>query len=174
MKSESPLRSPLCFLSLNHGVYIRSKFWKVAAVTRSNQKIFSLCSLITSCHFTLQLHCCCTRYSATTLIITMMSSSRLLVSTASRRLLTRSFATTKTADSSPFKHNLRNVVVVAGVRIPFAQTSSIYADEMAVDLQRLAIQGLLTETALPKDEIDCEYHCFFTSASRRHRLANRT
>ena len=43
---------------------------------------------------------------------------------------------------------------MAGVRIPFATTSSIYADEMAVDLQRLAIQGLLTETALPKDEID--------------------
>lgn len=48
----------------------------------------------------------------------------------------------------------RNVVVVGGVRIPFAQTSSIYQDEMAVDLQRLAITGLLTQTAVPKDVID--------------------
>jgi acetyl-CoA acyltransferase len=40
------------------------------------------------------------------------------------------------------------------VRIPFAQTSSIYQDEMAVDLQRLAITGLLTQTALPKEAID--------------------
>lgn len=48
----------------------------------------------------------------------------------------------------------RNVVVVGGIRIPFAQTSTIYQDEMAVDLQRLAITGLLTQTALPKDVID--------------------
>jgi len=79
----------------------------------------------------------------------MLSSSTRLVST---RWLARSFATA--AKDVPFKNNLRNVVVVAGVRIPFATTSTIYADEMAVDLQRLAIQGLLTETALPKDEID--------------------
>ncbi len=48
----------------------------------------------------------------------------------------------------------RNVVVVGGIRIPFAQTSTIYQDEMAVDLQRLAITGLLTQTAVPKDAID--------------------
>jgi len=48
----------------------------------------------------------------------------------------------------------RNVVVVGGVRIPFAQTSTIYHNEMAVDLQRLAINGLLTQTALPKELID--------------------
>jgi len=33
-------------------------------------------------------------------------------------------------------------------------TSSIYKDELAVDLQRLAIQGLLTQTALSKSEVD--------------------
>ena len=33
----------------------------------------------------------------------------------------------------------KNVVVVGGVRLPFAQTSTIYEDELAVDLQRLAI-----------------------------------
>lgn len=48
----------------------------------------------------------------------------------------------------------KTVVVVDGVRLPFAQTSTIYKDELAVDLQRLAITGLLTKTALPKDAID--------------------
>ena len=47
-----------------------------------------------------------------------------------------------------------NVVVVSGVRLPFALSSTIYKDELAVDLQRMAIQGLLTETALPKEEVD--------------------
>lgn len=47
-----------------------------------------------------------------------------------------------------------NVVVVSGVRLPFAMTSTIYEDQLAVDLQRLAIQGLLTQTALPADMVD--------------------
>lgn len=46
------------------------------------------------------------------------------------------------------------VVIVAGVRLPFATVSTIYEDQLAVDLQRLAIQGLLTETALDKNEVD--------------------
>jgi acetyl-CoA acyltransferase len=49
---------------------------------------------------------------------------------------------------------LNNVVIVSGVRLPFAMTTTIYKDELAVDLQKLAIQGLLTQTALPKDKID--------------------
>jgi acetyl-CoA acyltransferase len=48
----------------------------------------------------------------------------------------------------------RNVVIVGGIRLPFAQASTIYEDEMAVDLQRLAITGLINQTALPKDVID--------------------
>lgn len=48
----------------------------------------------------------------------------------------------------------REVVIVGGVRLPFAQASTIYADEMAVDLQRLAIKGLIDRTALSKDVID--------------------
>lgn len=48
----------------------------------------------------------------------------------------------------------RNVVIVGGVRLPFAQASSIYQDEMAVDLQRLAIKGLIDQNALSKDVID--------------------
>lgn len=46
------------------------------------------------------------------------------------------------------------VVVVSGVRLPFAQVSTIYEKELAVDLQRLAITGLLTQTALDPSQID--------------------
>lgn len=46
------------------------------------------------------------------------------------------------------------VVIVSGVRLPFAQVSTIYEKELAVDLQRLAITGLLTQTALDPKEID--------------------
>jgi acetyl-CoA acyltransferase len=48
----------------------------------------------------------------------------------------------------------RDVVIVSGIRLPFAQASTIYQDEMAVDLQRLAITGLINQTALPKDAVD--------------------
>ncbi|KAL7550474.1 hypothetical protein ACHAWF_013696 [Thalassiosira exigua] len=48
----------------------------------------------------------------------------------------------------------KNVVVVDGVRLPFAMTSTIYEDQMAVDLQRLAFQGLITKTALNKSDVD--------------------
>lgn len=47
-----------------------------------------------------------------------------------------------------------NVVIVDGVRLPFAQSSTIYQDEMAVDLQRMAFKGLIDKTAIPKEEID--------------------
>lgn len=50
--------------------------------------------------------------------------------------------------------SMQNVVVVSGVRLPFSMTSTMYQNELAVDLQRLAIHGLLTETALPKEEVD--------------------
>ena len=48
----------------------------------------------------------------------------------------------------------RTPVVVDGVRLPFAQSSTIYKDEMAVDLQRLAISGLMNKTALRKEDVD--------------------
>ena len=50
--------------------------------------------------------------------------------------------------------NARNVVVVDGVRIPFATQSSIYNDELAVDLQRMAIKGLVTKSAIDTNDID--------------------
>mmetsp|Transcript_11045 Transcript_11045/g.31718 ORF Transcript_11045/g.31718 Transcript_11045/m.31718 type:complete len:486 (-) Transcript_11045:178-1635(-) len=58
------------------------------------------------------------------------------------------------ASSSSDARPSRNVVIVGGIRLPFAQTSTIYQKEMAVDLQRLAITGLLAQTALPKSAID--------------------
>ena len=73
---------------------------------------------------------------------TMLHSA---ASHTSKILSSRAFST---------RPNLKNVVIVAGVRLPFSMSSSIYKDELAVDLQRLAIQGLLTETALPKNEVD--------------------
>jgi len=57
---------------------------------------------------------------------------------------------TKATKSDPSK----NVVVVDGVRLPFAMTSTIYEDQLAVDLQRLAYQGLITKTALDKKDVD--------------------
>ena len=59
-------------------------------------------------------------------------------------------AKSKKAASDPSK----NVVVVDGVRLPFAMTSTIYEDQLAVDLQRLAYQGLITKTALDKSDVD--------------------
>jgi hypothetical protein len=58
--------------------------------------------------------------------------------------------------TSPFSMNAarKNVVVVDGVRLPFAMTSTIYEDQLAVDLQRLAYQGLVTKTALNKGDVD--------------------
>mmetsp|Transcript_1431 Transcript_1431/g.3090 ORF Transcript_1431/g.3090 Transcript_1431/m.3090 type:complete len:476 (-) Transcript_1431:88-1515(-) len=68
---------------------------------------------------------------------------------SSSRTQQKSFSTIKSQDSSA-----NNVVIVDGIRLPFAQTSTIYADQMAVDLQRLAFQSLITKTALEKDLVD--------------------
>eukprot|EP00968_Pinguiococcus_pyrenoidosus_P026181 scaffold7059_cov250-Pinguiococcus_pyrenoidosus.AAC.9 len=48
----------------------------------------------------------------------------------------------------------KNVVLVEGVRIPFALANTVYKDMMAVDLGRLALKGLLTKTALDPALID--------------------
>lgn len=68
------------------------------------------------------------------------------------RSSTKRYLSTVVAKGTPTKS--RNVVVVDGCRIPFATQSSIYNDEIAVDLQRLAIKGLLTKSAVSKDVID--------------------
>jgi len=48
----------------------------------------------------------------------------------------------------------KNIVVVDGVRIPFAMASTTYADQMAVDLQRLAFKGLIEKSGIERENID--------------------
>jgi acetyl-CoA acyltransferase len=89
-----------------------------------------------------------------------MSSLLIKVSNASSRAsallshhhTTKSYQATKSFFST---HNAKtNVVIVDGVRLPFAMASTIYQDEMAVDLQRLAFKGLIDKTAIEKKDID--------------------
>ena len=51
----------------------------------------------------------------------------------------------------------RNVVIVDGVRIPFTMAGTVYSDYLAVDLQRMALKGLLTKTALDPELLDYMY-----------------
>mmetsp|Transcript_35511 Transcript_35511/g.113466 ORF Transcript_35511/g.113466 Transcript_35511/m.113466 type:complete len:452 (-) Transcript_35511:645-2000(-) len=48
----------------------------------------------------------------------------------------------------------RSVVLVDGVRIPFNLSNTVYEDELAVDLARMSLTGLLTKTGLPSNLID--------------------
>jgi len=84
-------------------------------------------------------------------MITTRASNLLNLSKKMRNPNSRLFSTI----SLPSKSDpAKTVVVVDGVRLPFAQTYTIYKDELAVDLQRLAIKGLLTKTALDKNVVD--------------------
>jgi len=80
----------------------------------------------------------------------MMSFNLIRNRIADTSKVTQRFLSISTASPSSTK----NVVVVDGIRLPFSMASTIYQKEMTVDLQRLAIQGLLTKTALDKDCID--------------------
>ena len=63
----------------------------------------------------------------------------------------RSFSSSNVASSTdPSK----TVVVVDGIRLPFAMSSTIYSDQLGVDLQRLAFKGLIDKTAISKEDID--------------------
>ncbi|KFU93018.1 hypothetical protein M959_00750 [Chaetura pelagica] len=52
------------------------------------------------------------------------------------------------------KSGVKNIVVVEGVRIPFLQSGTLYADLMPHDLARGALQGLLNWTSVPRDVVD--------------------
>jgi acetyl-CoA acyltransferase len=104
-----------------------------------------------------------TKTAATVMSRRILSSSFVLL-----RQTTASTAPAATVGASAFRSaanfsstaatNLssqeKKVVVAGGVRLPFSMASTIYENEMAVDLQRLAITGLMNQTALPKTEVD--------------------
>uniref|UniRef100_A0A667ZKJ1 Trifunctional enzyme subunit beta, mitochondrial n=1 Tax=Myripristis murdjan TaxID=586833 RepID=A0A667ZKJ1_9TELE len=50
--------------------------------------------------------------------------------------------------------NVKNIVLVEGVRTPFLLSGTTYSDLMPHDLARAALQGLLHRTAIPKDVVD--------------------
>ncbi|KAM9069212.1 trifunctional enzyme subunit beta, mitochondrial isoform X1 [Sarcophilus harrisii] len=52
------------------------------------------------------------------------------------------------------KPNVKNIVVVDGVRIPFLLSGTTYKDLMPHDLARAALKGLLHRTNIPKDSVD--------------------
>lgn len=49
---------------------------------------------------------------------------------------------------------LRKIVLIDGVRTPFAQSRTVYKDLQAYQLQRLAFISLLKRTGIPKEKID--------------------
>jgi acetyl-CoA acyltransferase len=75
----------------------------------------------------------------------MLSKSSLILNQTKSKIPSCLFSTQTAA---------QNVVIVDGVRLPFAKSSTIYEDEMAVDLQRLAFKGLMDKTAMDRDQID--------------------
>ncbi|KAL6090748.1 hypothetical protein STEG23_035878 [Scotinomys teguina] len=52
------------------------------------------------------------------------------------------------------KPNMKNIVVVEGVRIPFLLSGTSYKDLMPHDLARAALSGLLHRSNVPKDVVD--------------------
>lgn len=76
----------------------------------------------------------------------MFSKSTFILNRTKQKIPSCLFSTQQSA--------LPNVVIVDGVRLPFAKTSTIYSDEMAVDLQRMAYKGLMDKTAMDREHID--------------------
>jgi acetyl-CoA acyltransferase len=64
------------------------------------------------------------------------------------------FRNTVRSFSSGAAARARNVVLVDGCRIPFTLGGSVYGKYLAVDLQRMALKGLLDRTALDPATID--------------------
>ncbi|BFY99871.1 hypothetical protein BsWGS_02911 [Bradybaena similaris] len=52
------------------------------------------------------------------------------------------------------KPNIRNVVLVEGVRTPFLLSGTEYKNLMPHDLQRTAMKGLIKRTNIPRDAVD--------------------
>ncbi|XP_070194755.1 trifunctional enzyme subunit beta, mitochondrial-like isoform X1 [Littorina saxatilis] len=63
-------------------------------------------------------------------------------------------ANAQPATKSAKKQNVRNIVLVDGVRTPFLQSGTTYKNLMPHDLARTALQGLMKRTGLPKDAVE--------------------
>jgi len=70
-----------------------------------------------------------------------------------RRIVIKPFTRTHAYHSTQSIKS-KTVVVVDGVRIPFALASTTYADQMAVDLQRLAFKGIIEKSGIERENID--------------------
>lgn len=66
-------------------------------------------------------------------------------------------------------NSLRKVVVVDGVRLPFSMANTSLKKEMAVDLSRLTMQGLLNKSALDPKLID---HIIFGTVIQEPKTSN--
>jgi len=93
------------------------------------------------------------------LVRTNLFSSRSLVFQNGIRCLSVSSAYTASAKpaakpAAASRGNVRNIVLVDGVRTPFLQSGTHYKNLMPHDLARTALQGLLKRTGLPKDAVD--------------------
>uniref|UniRef100_A0A8C4FN95 Trifunctional enzyme subunit beta, mitochondrial n=1 Tax=Denticeps clupeoides TaxID=299321 RepID=A0A8C4FN95_9TELE len=69
------------------------------------------------------------------------------------RFVFRMFVMTKTKKTLA-KPNVKNIVLVDGVRTPFLLSGTSYSDLMPHDLGRGALQGLLNRTGVPKEIVD--------------------
>lgn len=65
----------------------------------------------------------------------------------------------------------RNVVIVDGVRIPFALSQTIYQDLMAVDLAKMALTGLMDKTGLSGSDVDYLLYGTVIQESRTSNIA---
>lgn len=61
---------------------------------------------------------------------------------------------TSASSTGSSSSGLPNVVLVEGVRTPFALSGTLYANLLGVDLARSALKGLITKTALDPKTID--------------------
>nr|XP_058959667.1 trifunctional enzyme subunit beta, mitochondrial-like [Pocillopora verrucosa] len=59
-----------------------------------------------------------------------------------------------TSKGAPSKAAGRNIVLVEGVRTPFLMAGTSYADLLSHDIQRGALEGLVTRTGISKDVVD--------------------
>lgn len=84
----------------------------------------------------------------------MISSRYIIPSLWNRALYSKHRLLKDVSFSTATTDKSKTVVIVDGVRLPFAMSSTIYEDQMAVDLQRIAFKALMDKTALDRKVVD--------------------